>query len=92
MRRCPVAGRASPCRPAATVNALHQQAGHTKALDPTLEIEQVKIPYRRGPSTHEVQEARKHRVELVEPRANAPTASEQPLDFGRPEHEVSAEH
>ena len=28
--------RASPCRPAATINAPRQQAGHTKALDPTL--------------------------------------------------------
>ena len=43
--------RASSCRPAATVNAPHQQAGHTKALDPTLEIGQGKIPCRRGVHT-----------------------------------------
>ena len=45
--------RASPCRPAATINVPHQQAGHTKALDPTLEIGQGKITCRRGPThTH----------------------------------------
>ena len=40
--------RASPCRRAAIINTPHQQAGHTKALDPTLRIGQGKISCRRG--------------------------------------------
>ena len=36
---------------AATVNAPHQQTGHTKALNPTLEIVQGKILCRRGVHT-----------------------------------------
>ena len=50
MRYGPV--RASPCRPAATINAPHQQAGHTKALDPMLGTGQENNPCRNGASTH----------------------------------------
>ena len=45
--------RASPCRPAANIETPHQQAGHTKALGPTLGIGQGKMPVSLGASTHD---------------------------------------
>ena len=45
--------RASPCRPAASVNPPHQQAGHTNALGQMPSAGQGMIPASQGASTHE---------------------------------------
>ena len=52
-RKCDMdPARASPCRPAASINAPHRQAGHTYALDRMPRVAEGMIPRLRGASTH----------------------------------------